>query len=98
MLIRLIKTSALLAAILLLAMAGAQDNESGDASGDVAPPEDSAEGETAADAAADDEEQDDEEEVDDSDLDEQSYESDEEDFTPTEEIPADEPIPFPTNI
>ena len=37
-------------------------------------------------------------EVDDSDLDEQSYEQDDDDFVPTEEIPADEPIPFPSNI
>ena len=44
------------------------------------------------------EEADDEEEVDDSDLDEQTYEEDEDDFIPTEEIPADEPIPFPSNI
>jgi len=36
--------------------------------------------------------------VDDSDLDEQSYEEDDDDFVPTEEIPADEPIPFPSNI
>jgi len=40
----------------------------------------------------------DEEETDDSDLDDQSYEEDEDDFVPTEEIPADEPIPFPSNI
>ena len=40
----------------------------------------------------------DEEEVEDSDLDEQSYEEDDDDFVPTEEIPADEPIPFPSNI
>jgi len=39
-----------------------------------------------------------EDEVDDSDLDEQGYEEDDDDFVPTEEIPADEPIPFPTNI
>lgn len=31
-------------------------------------------------------------------LDEQTYEEDEDDFIPTEEIPADEPIPFPSNI
>jgi len=37
-------------------------------------------------------------EIDDSDLDEQTYEEDDDDFIPTEEIPADEPIPFPTNI
>ena len=34
----------------------------------------------------------------DEDLDEQTYEDDEDDFVPTEEIPADEPIPFPSNI
>lgn len=36
--------------------------------------------------------------VEDSDLDEQTYEEDDDDFIPTEEIPADEPIPFPSNI
>lgn len=35
---------------------------------------------------------------DDATLDEQTYEEDEDDFVPTEEIPADEPIPFPSNI
>ena len=40
----------------------------------------------------------DEDEIDDSDLDEQTYEEDGDDFVPTEEIPADEPIPFPSNI
>ena len=34
----------------------------------------------------------------DADLDEQTYQADEDDFVPTEEIPADEPIPFPSNI
>ena len=37
-------------------------------------------------------------ELDDSDLDQQTYESDDDDFVPTEEIPADEPIPFPSDI
>lgn len=55
--------------------------------------------EEAEDSTAENEaEADDEEEVDDSDLDEQTYEEDEDDFVPTEEIPADEPIPFPSNI
>lgn len=36
--------------------------------------------------------------IDDSDLDEQVYEEDEDDFIPSEEIPVDEAIPFPTNI
>jgi len=39
-----------------------------------------------------------EEEVDDADLDLQTYEEDEDDFVPSEEIPADVPIPFPSNI
>ena len=43
------------------------------------------------------EEQVDEAEIDDSDLDLQTYEEDG-DFTPSEEIPLDEPIPFPSNI
>lgn len=44
------------------------------------------------------EDEDEDEEVDDSDLDEQTYEEDEDDFIPSEEIPADQPIPFPSNI
>ena len=32
------------------------------------------------------------------DLDEQTYDQDDDDFVPTEEIPADEAIPFPTDI
>jgi hypothetical protein len=32
------------------------------------------------------------------DLDRQSYEEDDDDFVPTEEVPADEAIPFPTDI
>lgn len=39
-----------------------------------------------------------EEIVGDEDLDVQTYEEDEDDFVPSEEIPADEPIPFPSNI
>ena len=41
---------------------------------------------------------DDADEIDDSDLDEQTYEEDDDDFVPSEEIPADQPIPFPSNI
>ncbi len=40
----------------------------------------------------------DDSDLDDSDLDEQTYEEDEDDFVPSEEIPADQPIPFPSNI
>ena len=32
------------------------------------------------------------------DLDDQAYGEEDDDFVPSEEIPADEPIPFPTNI
>ena len=32
------------------------------------------------------------------DIDDQSYEEADDDFIPSEEIPADEPIPFPTSI
>jgi len=39
------------------------------------------------------------EEIDDSDLDETSYaDTEEEDFVPTEDIPTDQAIPFPTDI
>lgn len=41
---------------------------------------------------------DDDSEFDDADLDQQTYEEDDDVFVPTEEIPADEPIPFPTDI
>lgn len=37
-------------------------------------------------------------EFDDVALDEQTYEEDDDDFVPSEEIPADEPIPFPSDI
>jgi hypothetical protein len=38
------------------------------------------------------------EEIDDSDLDEQVYEDADDDFRPSEEIPADQSIAFPTDI
>jgi hypothetical protein len=37
-------------------------------------------------------------ELDDWELDDQTYEGDDDIFVPTEEIPADEPIPFPSDI
>jgi hypothetical protein len=37
-------------------------------------------------------------ELEDADLDDQTYESDDDVFVPSEEIPADEPIPFPSDI
>lgn len=50
---------------------------------------------TAAEAAAD---ASDTDGVEDSDLDEQTYDTEDDDFVPTEEIPVGEPIPFPTDI
>ncbi len=61
------------------------------------PAEDAADAAEPADAAEA-EEAEETEELDDSDLDLQTYEQDDDDFVPTEEIPADEPIPFPTDI
>ena len=61
-----------------------------------AEPADEAElAETVAEAPVDEEELED----DDSDLDEGSYaDAEEEDFVPTEDIPTDQSIPFPTDI
>lgn len=36
--------------------------------------------------------------LDDADLDLQTYDEDEDDFVPTEEVPADQAIPFPSDI
>ncbi len=62
---------------------------------DSAPDEDEAESrpsQEASESAADDQD-------DDLDLDEESYrDAEEEDFVPTEDIPADQAIPFPTDI
>lgn len=75
--------SILLVSGLLIAPAWAQDSESEEA--ETAGTELEAE-DTAA------------EEVDDSDLDEQIYTDDDDDFRPSEEIPADQSIAFPTDI
>jgi hypothetical protein len=77
----------LLTLLLLYAGAGAWAQDSA--------PEDEAESpearETVEEASA--------EEQDDLDLDEESYlDAEEEDFVPTEDIPADQAIPFPTDI
>ena len=83
----------LLLAMILAFPAWTQEDPS---SGQPADTEEEATGDAAAaQTAAEDAE---EEEIDDSDLDEQTYEEDDDDFVPTEEIPADEPIPFPSNI
>ena len=86
-------TTLLLAMILAFPAWTQEDPSSGQ-------PADTAEAETddTTAAAATAEEDAAEEEIDDSDLDEQTYEEDDDDFVPTEEIPADEPIPFPSNI
>lgn len=60
-------------------------------------PEDSAEESSDGEAGAVDEAAVDPD-LDDSDLDDQTYESDDDIFVPSEEIPADEPIPFPSDI
>ena len=89
----------LLATSLVLALAGvvfAQQEE---------PPEDAAAEPATETVAAEDVDGDDAEdegdgddEFDDADLDLQTYEEDDDDFVPTEEIPADQAIPFPSDI
>jgi hypothetical protein len=89
----------LLFACLLAFPAWAQEQEAAGETADTAATEaaeagaaeQDADADEAGDVAAD-------EAIDDSDLDEQTYEEDDDDFVPTEEIPADEPIPFPSNI
>ena len=62
---------------------------------DADPADDTELAETAAEVPADDQEVED----DDFDLDEGSYaDAEEEDFVPTEDIPTDQAIPFPTDI
>ena len=85
---------ALILAMLPLQPAAGQDEQVAAEAPDAAPAAEQ-EAELAADSG---EEETDAEEVDDSDLDEQVYEEDDDDFVPSEEIPADEPIPFPSNI
>lgn len=67
-------------------------------SGPAWPQEDASGSESAEPEASEVEQTDDPDEIDDSDLDEQTYEEDEDDFVPSEEIPTDQPIPFPSNI
>jgi len=77
----------LLTLLLLFSWAGAWAQDSA--------PEDEAESPESAEAA----EEASAEEEDDLDLDEESYlDAEEEDFVPTEDIPADQAIPFPTDI
>ncbi|MBT5218512.1 MAG: hypothetical protein HOI35_12215 [Woeseia sp.] len=83
--------ASLLTLILLISVSWSQEDESAEepvvVPGAVGLPDD------APDVAADDAEL-----VVDDDLDDQLYVEDDDEFVPTEEIPADEPIPFPSNI
>ncbi len=90
------KSLLIMAVALLATLAVAQDNAEPAADAGVTSQQDAAD---AAESAADSLESDiDPELFEDTELDEQTYEEDEDEFIPTEEIPADEPIPFPTNI
>jgi len=59
---------------------------------------DSVEGSEVEDAQVEADDVDETEDVDDSDLDEQTYSDDDDDFRPSEDIPADQSIAFPTDI
>jgi hypothetical protein len=88
----------LIGSLILLAFvsfSAAQETTVPPAADDAAAPDAPA---AAADTAAEDTAASDPDLSDDPDLDEQTYEEDEDVFVPTEEIPSDEPIPFPTNI
>jgi len=88
----------LLLALFLAGPAWPQENQVGDVSGEPVP-EVAAVGAAVDEPEATDAEQTGEpDEIDDSDLDEQTYEEDKYDFVPSEEIPVDQPIPFPSNI
>ena len=88
-----------LLALFLASPVWSQESESGSTSGEPPESEVAAIGEAAEPAEAAEEEQSGEaDEIDDADLDEQTYEEDEDDFIPSEEIPVDQPIPFPSNI
>ena len=86
----------LLIALISLFLAGspvAQEEAELQASSEDALPDEVVE-EEAVTAEAEEEE----EEFDDTGLDDQSYEEDDDDFVPTQEVPVDTPIPFPSNI
>jgi hypothetical protein len=89
----------LLACLLSVSVAAQQADQPGAETEEATTTEDV----SADDAAANDANEiadaaDDIEDIEDADLDEQTYEEDDDIFIPTEEIPADEPIPFPSNI
>lgn len=91
-------TPKILLCLLLFACLAAPATAQESAGGSEAAVQPGAEVPAEDDAAAPGEEGDEADESDDSDLDEQTYEEDDDIFVPTEEIPADEPIPFPSNI
>lgn len=93
-------TLVLFLALFLAGPAWAQETESGSVSGEPPESEVAAIGGEAAepDETAEQEQSEEADEIDDADLDEQTYEEDEDDFVPSEEIPVDQPIPFPSNI
>ena len=70
---------------------GGADAGEGDAAGDAADAESEPAGDPGIDPAFD-------PDIYDPELDDQTYEGDDDVFVPTEEIPADEPIPFPSDI
>jgi hypothetical protein len=70
---------------------GGEDAGEGDTAGDAADAESEAAGDPGIDPAFD-------PDIYDPELDDQTYEGDDDVFVPTEEIPADEPIPFPSDI
>jgi len=84
--------ASLMILILLISTSWSQEDEAAEESVEV-PASDELTGDTAVTATDDDVEL-----IVDDDLDDQLYEEDEDEFVPTEEIPADEPIPFPSNI
>lgn len=89
-------TSLLLLVLLSFPCWPQQQNSGDESAAETATPE-SAES-PAPEKAVSDEEKVDEDAADDADLDLQTYDEDDDDFIPSEEIPADEPIPFPSNI
>jgi hypothetical protein len=88
-------------AVTILALTFPAMPQAQEAAGEVADTAETGAQSGEPDAAADETPEDADEEdadIDDADLDEQTYEQDDDVFIPTEEIPADEPIPFPSNI
>ena len=94
------KLIAILISYLVLATAALSQEAPADPESSAATAQEASDEAAAADAAADAEDAaaDDEEAEDDSDLDLQTYEETDDVFVPTEEIPPDQPIPFPSDI